>query len=108
LRVPCCGLKESSPGLGCLDAGVRDCEQIGHSLGFLHGDLLHCLDVAVFVTEGVDDLDVLDVRDSIPSVAETFHVVPEALIILLPDGLESLNSRWILIRVVKVPNEYGT
>jgi hypothetical protein len=30
------GLKESSLGLGCLNACVRDYEQISHHLGFLH------------------------------------------------------------------------
>ncbi len=59
------GLKESSPGLGCLNAGVHDYEQIDHYLGFLHCDLFHGLDVANSVAEGVDDLDVLDVWDSV-------------------------------------------
>jgi hypothetical protein len=85
-------LKELSPGLGCHDACVYDCEQIGHRLGFLHGDLLHSLDVADSIAEGVDDLDVLDVWDSVPSIAETIHVVSKVLIMLLPDGLESLSS----------------
>jgi hypothetical protein len=49
--------------------------------------------VLMIVAEGVDDLDVLNVRDNVPSVAETFHVVSKALIMLLPDALESLNSR---------------
>jgi hypothetical protein len=40
--------------------------------------------------EGVADLDVLDIRDSVPSIAEIFHVVPETLIMLLSDGLQSL------------------
>jgi hypothetical protein len=102
------GLKELSPGLGCLDACVRDCEQISHSLGFLHSDLLHGLDVTDFVTEVVDDLDILDVWDSIPGVTETFHVVPEALIMLLSDGLESLSSRWMLVCALEVPDEHGT
>jgi hypothetical protein len=53
--------EESSSGLGCVDACVRDCEQIDHHLGFLHCDLLHDLDVADSVAKGVDDLDVLDV-----------------------------------------------
>jgi hypothetical protein len=39
--------------------------------------------------EGVDDLDVLDVRDNVPGIAEMFHVVSDALIMLLLDGLES-------------------
>jgi hypothetical protein len=101
------GLKELSPGFECLDACVRDCEQISHRLGFLHGDLLHDLDVTDSITEGVDDLDVLDVRDSIPGIAKIFHVVPEALIILLSDGLESLRSRWTLVRALEVPDEHG-
>jgi hypothetical protein len=54
------GLKELSPGLRCLDACVRDYEQIGHRLGFLHYDL-HGFDVTEFVVKGVDDLDVLNV-----------------------------------------------
>jgi hypothetical protein len=66
------GLKESSPGLECLDACVHDCEQIGHHLGFLHGNLLYDLDVADSVAEGVDDLDVLEVRDSVTGIAKCF------------------------------------
>jgi hypothetical protein len=58
--------------------------------------------------EGVDYLDVLDVRDSIPNIAEMFHVVLEAFIMLLPNGLESLNSRWMLIRALEVLDEHGT
>jgi hypothetical protein len=68
-------LKKSSPCFKSLDACVRDCEQIGHRLRLLHGNLLDSLDVADFIMEGVDDLDVLDIRDSIPSIAETFHIV---------------------------------
>jgi hypothetical protein len=86
-------LRVLSPSLRCLDACVCDCEQIGHCLEFLHGDLLHGLDVANSVTEDIDDLDVLDVRDSIPGIAEMFHIVLEALNMLLSDGLESLDSR---------------
>jgi hypothetical protein len=58
--------------------------------------------------EGVDDLDVLDVRDSIPGVAEIFHVVSEALIMLLPNGLESLSSRRTLVCVLEVLDEHDT
>jgi hypothetical protein len=50
--------------------------------------------------EGVDDLDVLDIRDRIPDIAKMFYVVPEALIMLLSDGLESFSSRWMLIRAL--------
>jgi hypothetical protein len=56
-------------------------------LGFFHGDLLHSLDVADPITEDIDDLDVLNIRDSVPDIAEIFHIVSETLIMLLPDGL---------------------
>jgi hypothetical protein len=58
--------------------------------------------------EGVDDLDVLDVRDSVPGIAEIFHVVPEAFIMLLLDGIQSFCSRWMLVRAMKVPDEHDT
>jgi hypothetical protein len=101
-------LKKSSPGYRSLDACVSHREQIGHHLGLLHGNLLHGLDVANSVTEGVDDLNILEVRDSVPGVAKTFHVILEALIMLLPNGLESLSSRWTLVRALEVPDEHGT
>jgi hypothetical protein len=50
----------------------------------------------------------LDVRDSVPSIAEIFHIVPEAFIMLLPDGLEGLNSRWSLVGALEVHDEHGT
>jgi hypothetical protein len=53
--------------------------------------------------EGIDDLNILDIRDSIPDIAEMFHIVLKALIMLLLDGLESLSSRWTLVRALKVP-----
>jgi hypothetical protein len=68
-------LKKSSLGFGSPNAFVSDYEQIDHRSGLLHGDLLHSLDVANSVMEGGDDLDVLDIRDGIPHVAEIFHVV---------------------------------
>jgi hypothetical protein len=37
--------------------------------------------------KGIDDFDVLDIRDSVPSIAETFHIVSETFIMLLFDGL---------------------
>jgi hypothetical protein len=58
--------------------------------------------------ESIDDLNVLDVRDSISGITETFHVVSEALIMLLLDGLESLSSRLVLVRALKVLDEHGT
>jgi hypothetical protein len=101
-------LKKSSPGFKSLNAYVSNCEQIDHCFGLLHGNLLHSLDVDDSVMEGVDDLDVLEIQDSVLGIAEIFHVVPEALIMLLLDGLQSLSSRWILVRVLEVPNEHGT
>jgi hypothetical protein len=93
-------LKKSSPSLESLNACVSDHEQISHHLGLLHGDLLHSLDVTNSVVEGVNDLDVLDVRDSVPGIAKMFHVVLKALIMLLSDGIQSLNSRWMLVRAL--------
>jgi hypothetical protein len=101
-------LKESSSGLESLNACVSDREQIGHCLELLYGDLLHRLDVANSIVEGIDDLDVLDIRDSIPGITEMFHVIPEALIMLMSDGLQSLSSRWMLVRALEVPDEHGT
>jgi hypothetical protein len=45
-------------------------EQIGHRLGLFHGDLLHRLDITNPIAEGINDLDVLDVRDSVPGIAK--------------------------------------
>jgi hypothetical protein len=84
---PATRLKKSRPDFRSLNACVSYCEQISHRLGLLHDDLPHGLDVADSITEGVDDLDVLDVWDSVPGVAEIFHVVLKALIMLLSDGL---------------------
>jgi hypothetical protein len=100
------GLKKLSLDLGSLNAYVNNYKQIGHHFGLLHGDLLHSLDVTDSVTEGIDNLNVLDVRDSIPGLTETFHIVPEALIMLLLDGLQSLSSRWKVVCTLEVPNEH--
>jgi hypothetical protein len=37
--------------------------------------------------EDTDGLNVLDVWDSVPCIAEMFHVIPEALIMLLLNSL---------------------
>jgi hypothetical protein len=58
--------------------------------------------------EGIDDLDVLDVWDSIPGIAEMLHVVLKTLIMLLPDGLRGLCCRWSLVCALEVPDEHGT
>jgi hypothetical protein len=59
----------------------------------LHGNLLNSLNIADPITEGIDDFDVLDVRDNVPGVVEMFHVVLEAFIMLLLDNLQGLNCR---------------
>jgi hypothetical protein len=69
---------------------MGDCEQIGYRLGLLHGDLLHSLDIADPVIERIDDLDVLNVQDSIFGVTKMFHIVPKTLTMLLSDGLQGL------------------
>jgi hypothetical protein len=43
--------------------------------------------------EDIDDLDVLDVWDSVPGIAEMFHIIWETFIMLLPDGLQGLYCR---------------
>jgi hypothetical protein len=58
--------------------------------------------------KGIDDLDVLDVWDSIPGVIEIFYIVSETLIMLLSDGLQGLCNRWKLVRALKVSDERGT
>jgi hypothetical protein len=102
------GLKKSSLGFISLNAHVSDCKQIGHRSRLLHGDLLHSLDLADSVTESIDDLNVLDIRDGVAGIVEMLHVVPEALIMLLLDGLNSLNSRWTLVYALEAPNEHST
>jgi hypothetical protein len=102
------GFQESCPGLGSLYTYIDDCEQISYLLWLLHGNLLNNFDIADPVVEGIDDLDVLDIWDSVPGIAETFHVVPETLIMLLPDSLQGLCCRWALVRALEVSNEHGT
>jgi hypothetical protein len=58
--------------------------------------------------EDIDDFDVLDVRDNVPGIREMFHVVPEAFIMLLFDGLQCFYCRWMLVRALEVDDEYGT
>jgi hypothetical protein len=74
-------------GLRGLNAYASNYEHIGQRFRLLHGDLFNSLDITHPVMKGIDDLNVLDVRNSVPAIVETFHIVPEALIILLLDGL---------------------
>jgi hypothetical protein len=84
------GFQKSSLGFRSLYAHIGDYEQINHLLGLFHGDLLHSLNITDPILKGVDDLNVLNIRDSIPSVVETFHIVLETLIMFLPDDLQGL------------------
>jgi hypothetical protein len=76
--------------------------------GLLHGYLFHSFDIADAIMEGINDLDVLDVRDVVSGIAEMLDVIAETLIMLLLDGLVGLSSRRTLIGALEVPNEYGT
>jgi hypothetical protein len=59
----------------------------------LHGDLLNGLDVSDPVTESIDDLDVLNVGNSIPGIAKMFHIISEPFIMPLLDGFKSFSGR---------------
>jgi hypothetical protein len=114
LRIACCdicGLLSPCDHLGHfrgLYAHIGDYEQIGHCLRLLHGDLLHSLDITDPVVEGIDDLDILDVWDSIPGIAKIFPVVPETFIMLFRDGLQGLCYKWMHVCAMQVPTEHGT
>jgi hypothetical protein len=41
--------------------------------------------------EGIDNFDIMDAWDSVLRIAEMFHVVPSALIMLLFDSLQSFS-----------------
>jgi hypothetical protein len=58
--------------------------------------------------ESIEDFYVLDVRDSIPGIVETFHVVLEAFIMLLLDGLQGFWCRWTHIHALEVADEHST
>jgi hypothetical protein len=101
-------LQKSSPGFGSLYAYIGDREKINHRFGLLHDYLFHRFNIVDAVTEVVNDLDVLDVRDAISSIAKMFDIVMETLIMLLLDGLECLGSRWMLVGTLEVPDKHGT
>jgi hypothetical protein len=63
------------------------CERIGHRSSLFHGDFLNSLDITDLITKGIDDLHVLDVWDSVPSIVEMFLIISEAFIMLLLDSL---------------------
>jgi hypothetical protein len=65
-------LKKLSLGFGSLNAYVSECEKIGHHSRLLYGDLLHSLDVADSIVEGIDELDVLDIWDALLALQKCF------------------------------------
>jgi hypothetical protein len=95
-------------GFGSFYAYIGNREQIGHHFGLLHRYLFHGFEIADAISEGVNNLDVLDVQNVVSGIAEMLDIVMKTLIMLLLDGLESLNGRWALIGALKVPDEYGT
>jgi hypothetical protein len=87
-------LQKSSPGFRSFYAYIGNREQISHRFGLLHCYLFHSFEIADAITEGVNNLDVLDVRDVVSSIAETLDIITKTLIMLLLDGLEGLGCRW--------------
>jgi hypothetical protein len=77
------GVKESGSGLRSLDAYISYRQQISHNFLLL---LLDGLDVGDPVVEDIHNLDILHVGNSITDITETFHVIPDAFIMLLLDG----------------------
>jgi hypothetical protein len=58
--------------------------------------------------EGIDNLNVLDVLDSVRGIAETFHIILEALIMLLLGCLQGFSSGGTLVCALKVSDEHDT
>jgi hypothetical protein len=58
--------------------------------------------------EDVNNLNVLDVRDTVSGIAEALDIITETFIMPLLDGLEGLDSRRTLVGALEVPNEHGT
>jgi hypothetical protein len=96
------------PSFGSFYAYIGNREQIGHHFGFLHCYLFHSFEIAYAIAKGVNNLDVLNVRDVNSCIAETLDIIIKTLIMLLLDGLEGLGGRWTLIGALKVFDEHGT
>jgi hypothetical protein len=86
-----------SPGFGSFYAYIGNHEQIGHHFGLLHRYLFYDFEIADAISEGINNLDVLDVWDVVSGIAETLDIITETLFVLLLDGLERLGGRWMLI-----------
>jgi hypothetical protein len=74
----------------------------------LHGYLFHSFNIANAITKGVNNLNVLDARDTVSGIAEALDIIMETFIMPLLDGLEGLGSRRTLVGALEVPNEHGT
>jgi hypothetical protein len=95
-------LQKSSPGFGSFYAYIDNREQIGHRFRLLHCYLFHSFEIVDAITEGVNNLDVLDVQDVVSDIVKMLDIITETLIMLLLDGLESLGDRWTLIGALEV------
>jgi hypothetical protein len=100
-------LQKSSSGFISFYAYIGNRKQIGHHFGLLHCYLFHNFEIVDTITEGINNLNVLDVWDAISGTAETLDIITETLIMLLLDGLEGLSGRWTLIGALEVLVEYG-
>jgi hypothetical protein len=67
-----------SLGIGSFYAYIGNREQIGHHFGLLHRYLFHGFEIADTILEGVNNLDVLDVRDAVSSIVETFDIITDS------------------------------
>jgi hypothetical protein len=106
--APCLETPEVELGLQKLLCIHRQPRANCHCFGLLHRYLFHRFEIVDAITEGVNNLDVLDVRDAISGIAKTLDVITETLIMLLLDGLEGLDGRWMLKGALEVPDENGT
>jgi hypothetical protein len=97
-----------SPGFESFYAYIGNREQISHRFGLLHRYLFHGFEIADTISEGVNNLDVLDVRDTVSGIAKMLDIITETLVMLLLDGLEGLGGRWTFIGALEVPNEHDT
>jgi hypothetical protein len=89
-----------SPGFKSFYAYIGNREQIGHRFGLLHYYLFHGFEIADAISEGINNLDVLDIWDAVSGIAEMLDIIAKTLIVLLLDGLEGLSGRWTLIGVL--------
>jgi hypothetical protein len=106
--APCLETRETEPGFGSFYANIGNREQIGRHFGLLHRYLFHGFEIADAISEGINNLDVLNVRDVISGIAEKFNIITETLVMLLLDGIEGLGGRWTLIGALEVFDEHGT